>query len=132
MTPSQSNTHQKHHTSGGGILNKRTSISIGLLFMLILPLISVATFIAITREHINTMSAKISTLELKICQHEALGINGIAHPQGVNIIVEKLEKEMALKTRDRWTKADDERYMERFAYENKLILSRHERTVPPD
>ena len=112
------------------ILTRQTGISIGLLFLLVMPLISACVFIAVSNQRINTLQeinialeTHIKKIESKLDDHINCGINGLPHPAGIVSEIKRLKKQMG----NRWTKEDDAYYMQQLARLNNLKLPEHKK-----
>lgn len=70
----------------------------------------------------QVLTTRLDELENSIKHHHNLGIDGVPHPQGVIIALEKLGREADEKARDRWTKSDEINWliMEHLPWKNRV------------
>jgi len=102
------------------IISKQTGISVSVLLMLILPLITACVFVVTANDKIAALEKDLAELKIVVKEHSDYVI-----PE-----LEKLKYNVSTKMLDRWTKSDDNYYMERFANYNNLKTIEHKRLVP--
>jgi hypothetical protein len=113
--------------SGSKPIGRNTGISLGLAAMLLSPLIMAVIFVVMANSRTQSLEARVETLEAKVDAHMREGLDGIPHPAGIRVALDKVQDEMARRTTDRWSRADDRNFMREFTHLNQLKCPDHKR-----
>jgi hypothetical protein len=110
------------------IFSKDSAISIGVVVSMIIAAVWTATNHQISRNEINNQRETMIQLEKKVIElsseiktHEAKGIDGYPHPEGVINLFNQLKGGQT----DRWKKADDFIFMKDLCTLNSLKMPPH-------
>lgn len=113
---------------GQRVISKDSAVSIGVVISLIIVSVWSSTNYQVSKNELQNQQKSIVQLENKVAElsaelktHEAKGIDGYPHPEGIINMVNQLKTGQI----DRWKKIDDYLYMKEYSTLNNLKMPLH-------
>jgi len=110
------------------LINKDSAVSIGVVISMLAVAVWTSTYqqtirneLLNNKQEIVQLNEKIVGLTTVVKAHEAKGIDGYPHPEGIIAAINQIKEGQA----DRWKRADDFLYMKEFCVLNSLKMVPH-------